>query len=246
MPTPACTRCRRTIPSEEVNVANDVAYCRACNVSYRLSELTSGSELTANLDAHRPPNGAWFSSGGLGTVIGATHRSLGGAVGMLFVGLFWNGIVSVFVLFALSGTLHHLGIHLPDWFPAPKMNGGDMGVGMLIFLWLFLTPFMLIGLFFIAAFFSCLFGRTEVRLRDTQGAVFTGFGPLGYTRRFNATQVKDVRIDERRWRDSDGDRRRNTVILLETQKGKQIKFASMLSDERRRFVAGALRRLLVR
>jgi hypothetical protein len=31
---PTCSKCGSTIPSEDVNVANDVAYCRACNVSH--------------------------------------------------------------------------------------------------------------------------------------------------------------------------------------------------------------------
>jgi len=38
------------IPSEDVNVANDVTYCRACNISHKLSELTQGSELDAGTD----------------------------------------------------------------------------------------------------------------------------------------------------------------------------------------------------
>jgi hypothetical protein len=246
MITPTCTKCRRPIPREDVNVANDVAYCRECNLSHKLSALTSGAELELNLDLRSPPKGVWVRSGGLDTVIGATHRSLGAAIAMLCFGLFWNGIVSVFVLLAVSATLHHLDIAVPEWFPAPKMNGGDMGVGMTIFLWIFLTPFIAIGLFFIGSFLSCLLGRTEVRLRASQGAVFTGIGTFGYTRRFNTTQVNEVRIDDRQWRDSDGDRRRNVAIIIETSGGKPIKFGSMLSDERRQFVAGALRRLLVR
>jgi membrane protein implicated in regulation of membrane protease activity len=246
MTTPTCTQCRSTIPGEDVNVANDVAFCRKCNLSYRLSALTSGAELDPNIDVRTPPAGAWVRSGGWDTVIGATHRSLGAAIAMLCFGLFWNGIVSVFVLLATSATLHHLDIRIPDWFPAPKMNGGDMGVSMTLFLWLFLTPFIAIGLFFVGSFLSCLFGRTEVRLRDTQGMVFTGIGALGYKRRFIATDVKEVTIDDRQWRDSDGDRRRNTAIVIETREGRRIRFGSMLSEDRRRFVASALRRLLVR
>src|ERR1035438_2096743 len=33
MVIPTCSRCGKVIPSEDVNVANDVAYCRACNLS---------------------------------------------------------------------------------------------------------------------------------------------------------------------------------------------------------------------
>ncbi len=246
MVTPTCPRCGKVIPSDDVNVTNDVAFCRACNLSHRLSELTQRAALDEAIDLNHPPAGAWYRSDGPEPVIGATHRSVGTAIGALAFSLFWNGIVSVFVLVALAGTLRHLGIVVPDWFPAPVMNGSPMSVGMTIFLWIFLTPFILIGLVMIGAFLSALGGRTEVRLGPSEGAVFTGIGALGYRRCFDASAVKDVRIDDRQWRDSDGDRRRKTCILIETRDGKQVKLGSMLTPERRKFVAGAVRKVLWR
>ena len=53
--TPTCPRCKGVIPSEDVNVANDIAFCRHCNLSHRLSDLTSGSTVDENVDASRPP-----------------------------------------------------------------------------------------------------------------------------------------------------------------------------------------------
>jgi hypothetical protein len=244
MVIPTCSKCGKAIPSEDVNVANDVAYCRACNVSHQLSALTQGTELATTVDLNQPPAGAWYTNDGTGSVIGATHRSLGTAIGALAFGLFWNGIVSVFVLVALAGTLRHLGITLPHWFPAPNMNGSPMSVGMTIFLWIFLTPFIVIGLVMIGVFVSCLAGRTEVRIRNAEGVVFAGIGSLGYRRRFDASAVKDVRIDDKQWRDSDGGRQHKTYIIIETRECKLVKFGSMLTEERRKFLAGAVRKVL--
>lgn len=200
--------------------------------------------MDSGIDPNHPPAGAWYRNDGAGPVIGATHRSPGAAIGALAVALFWNGIVSVFVLLALASTLRHLGGPLPDWFLAPNMNGSPMSVGMTIFLWVFLTPFIAIGLVMIGAFLSALGGRTEVRMHNADGVVFTGIGALGWRRRFDASAVKDVRVDDRQWRDSDGDRRRKTCILIETRDGKQVRLGSLLTAERRKFVAGALRRVL--
>lgn len=244
MVTPTCPKCRRTIPSDDVNVANDVAYCRFCNLAHSLAALTHGAELDAYADLSQPPAGAWQRSDGMWRVIGATHRSLGMALGALAVAVFWNGIVSVFVLLALAATLRHLGVETPEWFPAPKMNGDSMSVGMTIFLWLFLTPFILIGGAMIAAFLSSLGGRTEVRVRSSEGVVFTGIGPLGWRRRFTPSAVKEVRLSDELWRDSDGDRRNKTHIVIELDGQKPIKFGSALTAERRKFVAAALRRAL--
>jgi len=227
-----------------VNVASDVAFCRACNLSHPLSALTRGAELDENVDPAHPPAGAWQTNDGMGCVIGATHRSVGTAIGTLVFGLFWNGILSVFLSIAIAGTLRNLGLPLPHWFPVPVMNGSPMSMGMTIFLWLFLTPFILVGLFMIGAFLSCVAGRTEVRINNPEGVVFNGIGALGYRRRFVTSAVKGVRVEDRAWRDSDGDRQRKTYIVIEAHEGKLLKFGSMLTEERRRFVAGALRRAL--
>lgn len=246
MVTPTCNRCRRTLPTEDINVANDVAYCRRCNLSYKLSELTFGNELDQGVDLSKPPTGTWTSSSGLGPVIGVSHRSVGGAVGALLFGLFWNGIVSVFVLLALASTLNLLGTSLPAWIPQQMVKGAHMGVGMTIFLWLFLTPFIGIGLGMVWAFLMCLLGRTEVRVEGSQGRILTGIGVLSYRRSFQVAAVKDVRLEDSRWRDSDGDRRQKSFIVMELRDGKTLKLGSSLSSDQRKFVASALRRALLR
>jgi hypothetical protein len=242
MPTPICPKCRRVIPADDINVAQDVAYCRGCNASYRLSNLTFGNDFGASVDLNRPPPGAWCRSDGGGTVIGAVNRSPGLAFGGIFIALFWNAIVSVFVYFAVVSTLHHLHVPLPAWLPVPKSNGGDVPLGLTIFLWLFLTPFIAIGLYLLCTCLSVLFGRTEARIEGPRGTLFTGFGPLGWHRQFDASQVKDVRLHESHTQNGNS----SFSILLETRDGKQFKFGSLLRNERRQFVLGALQRTFVR
>jgi hypothetical protein len=243
--TPTCPKCQRVIPVEDVNVANDIAFCRNCNLSHRLSSLTFGTAVDESVDVSRPPAGTWFQRDGTGVVIGATHRALGQAFGLLFFCLFWNGIVSVFVCFAAASTLQHLGVSLPHWLPSPTSKGGiGIPVGLTIFLWLFLTPFIAIGLGMVTAFLSCIGGRTELRVQGSEAVLFSGVGPLGFRKRFLTSEVTDVRIEERRWNDSNGNSRRNNRIVIETTQ-KPINFGSMLSAERRRFVAGAAKRELL-
>ena len=243
MPTPTCAKCRRTIPGDDINVAQDVAYCRDCNISYSLSELTSDDEFTAVVELRDPPEGAWFVSDGSSAVIGATNRNLVNGVGFLFFALFWNGLLSVFVVFAIAGTLHHLHVPLPGWFPMPKMEGGgEMDVGMTVFLWLFLTPFIGIGLIVAGAVLSSFFGRTEVRIANSQAIIFNGIGAVGWKRRFDCSQIKSVK--QHRSHNSEGSD--TLTILMETRAGKQIKFGSMLSSERRQFILAALRQTVLR
>jgi len=243
--TPTCPHCKGIIPSEDVNVASDVAFCRTCNLSHRLSDLTLGTTVDTDVDASRPPAGTWFQRDGRGLVVGATHRSVGQAFGLLLFVLFWNGIVSVFVSFALGSTLQHLGIPVPRWFPPANTKGSPLGLGMTLFLWAFLTPFIAVGLAMIGAFLSSLAGRTEMQIQGNQCALFTGIGSLGRRKRFSTSEVRDVRIEDKRWRDRQGDSRRNSQIVIETSQ-KPITFGSMLTNERRSFMAGCLKKELVR
>jgi hypothetical protein len=166
-------------------------------------------------------------------------------VGYLGISLFWNGIVSVFVLVALSGTLHHLQWPVPDWFPAPKMNGRDMGLGELIFLWVFLTPFITVGAGMLLGLISALGGRTEIHVTGSASRVYVGVGPIGWNRRFDSTQVRKVELAQRAWRNSDGGSGTQTEIHLEEHGGRVIKFGSLLNEERQHFLSAALRKILL-
>src|SRR5690349_8668976 len=130
---PICGKCQQAIAPADINVGTDIAYCRNCNMAHRLSVLVRSLNLDGAFTPERPLAGTWYRSSPLGTVIGASHRSVGAAVGLLFISLFWNGILSVFVALALSATLTNLGLPVPAWFPGPKMNGGPMGWGITIF-----------------------------------------------------------------------------------------------------------------
>jgi len=240
--TPTCPACQGVIPSEDVNVGNDIAFCRACNLSHRLSALTHGTVMNAKIDVTRPPTGVQFHRDGRGTIITASHRSLGTAIGTLLICLFWNGIVSVFVLVATVATLHNLGVTVPVWFPAPPMT---MPVGMNIFLWLFLIPFITVGSVMFATFVSAVAGHTELRVEGGQVSLFSGIGPIGLRKRFSVSEVRDVRIENKNCRNSDGDSQRKAHIIIETDR-KPISCGSMLNDERRQFFAAAAKRELIR
>jgi hypothetical protein len=243
---PRCPTCSKAIPGNDVNIAKDIIYCRSCNLAHSLSALLQSSELTTGINFNHPPPGVRYDHAGGHFTVSVSHRSLGMAAGTLAVALFWNGIVSIFVLIAIAGTLKNMGVTLPTWFPAPDMNGSPMSTGMTLFLWLFLTPFIVIGASMIGAFFLSIGGRTEVKVDTQEGTVFTGVGPLGYRRRFMPSHVSDVRIEDKQWRDSDGDRQQKINIVIETKEGKLIRFGSMLTSERRRYLAALLRKSLVR
>jgi hypothetical protein len=243
--SPICPRCKGMIPSEDINVAKDIAYCRNCNLAQSLSALTSGAVVDDDVDLNQAPAGAWFRRDPDGMTVGATNRSLGGAFGLLFFSLFWNGIVSIFVLLALSATLHQLGIAIPSWFPAFAAKSNSQPWGFIIFLWLFLTPFIAIGLLVFGCFLNCLAGRAEVRIQNGHADLISGIGPFGFHKRFEVADVRNVRIEEQPWRERSGNTRPSIRIIIETT-SQTLQFGSMFTYERRKFVAAALKKELSR
>ena len=203
-------------------------------------------EKIEGVNFHQPPRGVTYNATHNELDLKVSHRSIGGALVTLFLALFWNGIVSVFVVMALLATLVLAGISIPEWLPAPEMDVGSMGLGMTIFLWLFLTPFILIGLAILSAFFLALGGRTAVTVNGEAGRIFTGVGPIGTSKHFTRSEVVDVGIDTQHSRGSRGGTNSQTHIYLEQRSGKKIKFGSTFSAERRKFVVAAVRRATVR
>lgn len=242
-----CSQCHQEIPEADVNVTEGVAYCRKCGTLSRLADLLDDAEFSIpEVDTSIPPRGCVMRETGLWTTIRASARSVGGGCGLLFAALFWNGIVSIFVLIALGGTIYHLFGGIPAWFPAPFSQGSNTGssmpLGMVIFLWVFLLPFIAIGLLLIGSLLTTTLGRVEVRVRQSEGVAFTGFGPIGWRRRFDASDVKSVGLGKTTWKENN---RSKPVIVIETNNGRILRLGSILPEERRAWMAKALRELLI-
>ena len=238
---PVCSKCGGLIAAEDINVGADMAYCRVCNEVGRLSDLTGGRPLPeANL--RHPPAGAWYRQDGAGTVIGAAHRSLVQGFFLLIFALFWNSVVSMLVGLVLVSALDHFHIHVPGWLPLPKVTEGTSGLKGTVFLGLFAIPFVAVGVWVAVQAVSALLGRTEVRIQNGAGVVYSGVGRIGRRRRFDAKSVWQVDIDY--GVGSKGGR--YYFITIKPQTGKTLKFGTMLNEERREFVAAALRQTLFR
>lgn len=253
--------CGATIPIDDINVPEGVALCRRCGKLSRLADLAGVEKDPRDKGSKKdqaeerkaialaqgdPPRGCAIRDYGDRVTLRASARSLGGAAGLLFFAVFWNGIVSIFLVVVFSSFMAHLGVTLPAWFPTPigGSSGGsnsNMPLGMTIFMALFLTPFVLIGLTVIGALFITIAGRVEVRLRGPDGIVFTGVGPFGWKRRFNADGVEAILLTDA---DIEEDGKKKRAIAIETNK-KTLKFASLLPDQRRLWLGGVLKTMLL-
>jgi hypothetical protein len=237
--------CGQDIPIADINVAEGVALCRGCGKLSRLMDLATPVEESQAIEAvdGKPPRGCRIDDHGTDVTLVASARSPATGGFFLVFAVFWNSLVSVFVAGAIANLWAYFVGPVPSWFPAPKINGpsSNTSLGGLLFMCMFLTPFVLVGLGVgMAALFS-LFGRHEVRLRGPEGRVFTGIGPVGWHRRFDASTVKTVRFVDS---SVETNGKRGRLIAIECE-SRTIKFGTALNDQRRIWLGGALKTVLL-
>lgn len=227
MITPTCPQCQRPVSPDHVDVGQDSALCSVCSVTHSLSRLLKASRLTSGIDLQKPPPGAWLRREDKELIIGAQHRSKD-HLPALGLALFWNGIVSVFLVGTFISAID------PD---------NDVGGGSFILLLLFLAPFVLVGLFIARAALNGMFGITEVQLYGTHGTVVMGYGARRKHQSFDLTKVKEVQVATKDLIEVNKTRRPARIVLASADEP-DFEFGTDLTPERRKFVAGALRAAL--
>ena len=233
-----CPACGEQLTSESINLAEGVALCPSCGGLSRLSEVVDQDQPVSEI-LNETPKGCSVSESGENIVVQASLRSAGGFFGSLFVALFWNGIVSVFVLIALSGLYTNFIGPLPYWFPAPN-NEETMPLGMTLFLCVFLLPFVGVGAGMVSAMLLNLSGKIKVIIGDNDASVGTGVGFLTWRRKFDPTRVRRVSGGTTSWQTNG--KSRETIVI---EADRTVKFGSLLRDDRREWLQAVLRGLLV-
>lgn len=217
-----CPSCRAKIASADINVSTDVALCRACGNTFRLSEVLAGGVFSGLLpsfglpsgpvDLNSPPSGAWYEPAADGFTAGATTRSWGALFIVPFTCVWAGGS-----MFGIYGT---------------QILKGHFSLGPS----LFGIPFLLGSIFLVSWCAMSVAGKVTVSLHGDQLAVFTGVGPLGLTR---ISKLSDFRTAREDWGYGGmNNNRQSRVIRLEGARA--MAFGSMLTTERRYFLLSAL------
>jgi hypothetical protein len=240
-----CPVCGKAIAIDDINVREGVALCRACGKLSRLAEVADTAPMDPRALASPPAGCSIDESMGGRRTLAVSLRSPGAAAGTLAFCLFWNGIVSIFVIIAIAGLYTNLVGPLPKWFPAPGQGGKgnlgpSMGMGETLFLCIFLIPFVTIGFVMLCAFLTSVAGRIQVTIDPTRGRVRTGFGPFNWTRRFDPSNVTRVSTGRTSYQVNG---QYKPVVVIEADR--TIKLGSSLSEARRDWLLAALHELLI-
>lgn len=218
----SCPECKEEIPVSDINISEAVFMCRRCNEVFPISgEKIEQEYIDADFDLKDVPSGVWVEDGFEGKVIGASCRSVGGALFTLVFGGMFTGIPSTIFL---SGELEKEG-----WF----------GV-------LFIIPFLLVGLSALSICAVFIMGKTEVVLSDGICKAFTGVGSIGWKKEFIASDVSGVYMRQCGTKGGNNGRGGKPMyhIVLERESAGDVKFGMLIPDDKLEFVFAAVKTVL--
>ena len=209
-----CPSCRAKIAADDINVSTDVALCRSCGNTFRLSEIIGGIP-SSSIDLHSPPSGAWYTPMADGFAAGATTRTWAALFIVPFTCV-WSGIS----MFGIYGTQIIKGQF--------SLAGSLFGI-----------PFFIGTIVLVSWCAMSVAGKVTIARHSDQLSIFTGVGSIGWTRTYAFSDFSTVRegyAGLNSW--SNWNRQQGPAIRLEGKRA--VAFGSMLSTDRRYFLLKVL------
>ena len=180
-----CVGCSKEIPAEDVHLDRVLAKCVSCHAVFDFSDQVGKPGAIPSEEKRKRDRGEipmpknLVVDEGMQSLQIVRKWSRGPAWFFLFFSGFWNSIVSVFVVAAASG-----------------MMKDEQGMGPGCFIWVFLTPFILVGLGTGYAALALLLNRTTIKVEGNELKVLNG--PLRWpgTKTLDASQVSQLYCEE--------------------------------------------------
>ncbi len=211
-----CPNCSASLGEADVNVANNVAFCRPCAHAFQLSELVGAASATQTSPPFdpttNPPKGCWYRETMDGWTAGATTRSPAAFFIVPFMCV-WSG-----------GSLG--GIY------GSQIIEGKFNLAIS----LFGIPFLLGSIFLGIAAAMAIAGKVILTARGDDLAIFTGVWGIGWRRKVTIASNSRLYSNNANVRYPGGN---TSAITIEGPKS--IRFGSGLSFPRQMFLTQLLR-----
>lgn len=214
-----CPSCNKVLSASEVNETRGVVMCRTCEEFFPLAELRSEAELE-RFDPRRVPAGAWYEEREDGVRFGVSLRNCAAFFLVPFT-LVWGG-----------GSLG--GIY------GSQVFSGEFN----ILLSLFGLPFLFGTIVLVSISLMMVAGKMELHIDGDEGRIFTGVGPIGWTRRFSLSETTGVELRDGR-RSTHHHRNQSgtgkEIVLLGKE---ELRFGGSLSGEVQQWMTLCLKKAL--
>ena len=161
-----CPICKQNVPSDQVNMAADLAYCPECEEGFAISENID-EEVKIDV-VNSPPKGAWYKDNMDHCIIGISTRS--------WIAIFWVPF--------LCGWTGILVVALYE----SKLFEKEFDPVILVFG----IPFLFVAILLWSYALMAVFGKIEVTI-GKESSVFIGVGFIGRTRTFDWSGVVSIK-----------------------------------------------------
>ncbi len=155
-----CPHCQAGIALEDVNVATDIALCRACGKTSSFALVSGTAEVSAADLLHTPKHLRVSRDFQHGTTL-IYHKTSAILLFLIPFTALWSGGS----MWGIYGT---------------QISEGRFDLGQS----LFGLPFLFGTVVLLSVIIFLLFGRWVITLHKNAGRVFLGIGPFGWTRHF--------------------------------------------------------------
>jgi len=209
-----CIRCGEDLDAENVDLQSQIAKCAGCGAVFRIGESVENTP-DDGFSPHDCPSGVTFNTTPNGFVLTASTRS-------------WAA------LFLVPFTCVWSGGSLGSLYVMPLMAGGELSLLMGVFG----LPFLAGSVVLVWMCGMMLFGQVRVTASGFDGSIFTGFGPVGRTKRFSWLDMHWISEESRRQHSNSS----KQVLCLGGRS--RVTFGSMLDDARRYHVRRTIEVLL--
>jgi hypothetical protein len=212
-----CRFCNGGIALVDVNVATDIALCRACGKTMQFSGIAPIPG-AADMDLSRPPKGVRIEESPIrGRSI--IYRKIPPVL------IFLIPFTAVWSGFSMSG-IYGRQISEGKFDPAASLFG---------------LPFLIGTIVLVSVIAFMLFGRWRFSYNRGLLEVAAEVGAFGWTRRLACDKKARVSIKASAWRKNNVPQNQ---IHVDCQ-GNSLKFGAMIPDDRKHFIAEAIRRMLL-
>ncbi|MBT1450067.1 hypothetical protein KJ365_04180 [Glaciecola sp. XM2] len=162
-----CSKCKRKIDANNINVAKDTAFCSSCERLTSLSDILQSTP-SKNFRANSPVQGTTLDDQGYMWTVCGSHRS--------WMALFFVPFTMVWAGGSLSGIY------------VSQIIKGEFDVTQS----LFGLPFLIGSIVLISVCLMSVFGRTLISVENGKALVFIGVGSIGWYRRFDWKTIDRV------------------------------------------------------
>lgn len=219
---PDCPDCQRPIADADLNVAANLALCRACGKAWSLSSLAEevadpGLRVDARAADGAPPRGVTLTPTAGGVEIRVRR---------------WSKMMMFLVPFLLvHGGAFGIG-GLASWGLIPVKMSSKGGSP-----WVFGIIGTAIGLVEMTALVALLLGRRTITVDGESGSVAWGVGPLQWRRPFVFNAGTRIGLE---YNGSSVNNRRVPAVCIRNG-GERVAFGAFLPDEVKQYLVAALR-----